>query len=107
MPTCVQIPFYITYSEELAPSPDPWPAGSNESLPFSQQGMNWAHDWIYRRVQAGANASASRPAPGEVSVINVGHGDDYDNGYVARALLLWLSRACMCCPVPADIYFTH
>lgn len=72
----------MTYGDTPAPSPDPWPPGNPEGLPFEQQGMSWDRDWTYRRVLAGANSSATGPTPGETSVINVGDGNDFDNGYL-------------------------
>jgi FAD dependent oxidoreductase len=74
------IPFYVTYSTSLAPSPDPVPAGSPEGLPYGQQGLSWFRDWSYRRVHA-PNATDGQASPGETSVINVGGGNDFDNGY--------------------------
>lgn len=74
------IPFYVTYSSSLAPSPDPWPAGNAEGTPFNQQGMDWERDWTYRRVFAASGADLNKGAPGETSVIN--SGNDYDTGYL-------------------------
>jgi len=80
------IPFYVTYGVSPAPYPDPWPKGDPEGLEYRQQGMSWQRDWTYRRVSADAASNASYASPGETSVINVGGGNDYDNGYFFYAL---------------------
>jgi hypothetical protein len=80
------LPFYVTYGTTPAPDPDPWPKGDPEGLEYRQQGMSWQRDWTYRRVLAAASASSTSASPGETSVINVGGGNDYDNGYFFYAL---------------------
>lgn len=87
--TCGQgttIPFYATYGETLAPSPDPWPPGDGNGDPFSQQGMGWDRDFTYRRVSARAGSDGAAGSPGETSVINVGGGNDIGNAYLFYGL---------------------
>ena len=81
------VPFYATYSEAPAPSPDPWPPGSrSRGPPFSQQGMGFSRDWTYRRVLAAEGSNPDNASPGETSVINVGGCNDYPSGYLFYAL---------------------
>lgn len=87
--TCGQgttVPFYATFGETLAPSPDPWPPGNGNGDPFSQQGMGWDRDFTYRRVSARAGSDGAAGAPGETSVINVGGGNDIGNAYLFYGL---------------------
>lgn len=80
------LPFYVTYGYSVAPDPDPWPKGDPEGLEYRQQGMSWQRDWTYRRVSAGSDANSTCASPGETSVINVGGGNDFDNGYFFYSL---------------------
>ena len=76
------LPFYVTYGLSAAPDPDPWPKGDPEGLEYRQQGMSWQRDWTYRRVFTEDRAATSHAVEGDVSVINVGGGNDLDNAYL-------------------------
>lgn len=76
------IPFYVEYGHAPAPRPDPWPPGGPGGLPWAQQGMSWQRDWTYRRVFTEDRAATSHAVEGDVSVINVGGGNDLDNAYL-------------------------
>ena len=74
----ITVPFYLSYMREPAPSPDPWPPGSGKfDLDY-----NFSFDFTYRRVEAAGDSPPYEAGPGETSVINIGGGNDFDDGYI-------------------------
>lgn len=77
------IDFYMSFGEDPGPSPDPWPAGSDEGEPFSLGNNSWAWIWSYRRVRGFNSSDPDQTVQqGEISLQNWGGGNDYDMGYL-------------------------
>lgn len=79
------IPFYMSYGQQLAPSPDPVPPGDPEGKGWGMQGENWTRAWTYRRSHAVDHDGINTVGQGEISNQNIGGGNDLINGYVFLA----------------------